>query len=298
MQRLIPSLHLKAILALSFIALLIALFLPSRSVESTHAVLTLVLPADDTATASDSNENAVNETPAPPRENWHMETVQEGDNLSLIFKRAGISATTLHHILEAAEGNDLKRLDPGQVIELGYDQNNRLIGIRLRRDVLTTIEILRTVDDRFESTVHTVEPTIKPIVKFATITKTHSSLYLAGQSIAMSDRLIMEMAALFQWDISFALDLREGDHFVVLYEGLYVDDSLIREGEILAAHFTNMGQPFDAFRYEDPSGKVGYFDHAGVSLRKAFIRDPVHFSYVSSSFNLNFWYMEQHVNKT
>jgi murein DD-endopeptidase MepM/ murein hydrolase activator NlpD len=103
----------------------------------------------------------------------------------------------------------------------------------------------------------------------------------------MSDRLIMEMAALFQWDISFALDLREGDHFVVLYEGLYVDDSLIREGEILAAHFTNMGQPFDAFRYEDPSGKVGYFDHAGVSLRKAFIRDPVHFSYVSSSFNLN-----------
>ncbi|MEL0091854.1 MAG: hypothetical protein VW738_01530, partial [Pseudomonadales bacterium] len=227
--------HLKAILALSFIALLIALFLPSRSVESTHAVLTLDLPADDTPTASDSNENAVNETPAPPRENWQMETVQEGDNLSLIFKRAGISATTLHHILEAAEGNDLKRLDPGQVIELGYDQNNRLIGIRLRRDVLTTIEILRTVDDRFESTVHTVEPTIKPIVKFATITKTHSSLYLAGQSIAMSDRLIMEMAALFQWDISFALDLREGDHFVVLYEGLYVDDSLIREGEILAA---------------------------------------------------------------
>ena len=287
MRRLIPSLHLKAILALSFIALLIALFLPSRSVESTNAVLTLDLPAGDTPSASGSNENAVDETPAPPKENWQMETVQEGDNLSLIFKRAGISATTLHHILEAAQGNDLKRLDPGQVIELGYDQDNQLIGIRLRRDVLTTIEILRTVGDRFESTVHSVEPTIKPIVKFATITKTHSSLYLAGQSIAMSDRLIMEMAALFQWDISFALDLREGDHFVVLYEGLYVDDSLIREGEILAAHFTNMGQPFDAFRYEDPSGKVGYFDHAGVSLRKAFIRDPVHFSYVSSSFNLN-----------
>ena len=287
MRRLIPSLHLKTILALSFIALLIAVFLPGRSVESTNTVLTLDLPASETPKASGSDENAVNGTPVTSGENWHPETVQEGDNLSLIFKRAGISATTLHHILEAARDNDLKRLDPGQVIELGYDQNNQLIGIRLRRDALTTVEILRAVGDRFESSIHRVEPTIKPIVKFATITKTNSSLYLSGQSIAMSDRLIMEMAALFQWDISFALDLREGDHFVVLYEGLYVDDSLIREGEILAAHFTNMGQSFDAYRYKDPSGKVGYFNQAGVSLKKAFIRDPVHFSYVSSSFNLN-----------
>ena len=103
----------------------------------------------------------------------------------------------------------------------------------------------------------------------------------------MSDKLIMELASLFQWDISFALDLRQGDQFFVIYEGIYTDDTLIQEGNILAAHFSNMGQQYEAYRYTDPSGKVGYFDADGISLRKAFIRDPVHFSHVSSRFNLN-----------
>ena len=62
---------------------------------------------------------------------------------------------------------------------------------------------------------------------------------------------------------------------------------MIQEGAILAAHFSNMGQQYEAYRYTDPSGKVGYFDADGISLRKAFIRDPVHFSHVSSRFNLN-----------
>ena len=62
------------------------------------------------------------------------------------------------------------------------------------------------------------------------------------------------------------------------YEGIYTDDTLIQEGAILAAQFSNMGQHYEAYRYTDPSGKVGYFDADGISLRKAFIRDPVHFS--------------------
>ena len=72
------------------------------------------------------------------------------------------------------------------------------------------------------------------------ITTKQSSLYLAGQSIQMSDKLIMELASLFQWDISFALDLRQGDQFFVIYEGIYTEDTLIQEGDILAAHFSNM----------------------------------------------------------
>lgn len=289
MRRLIPIFHLKTIAALSFVALLVVIFLPSRSVESHRAVLAVELPlgVESKTLPSMDDQRAVEDPRNNLDEDWRIETIQEGDNLSLIFQRAGISATTLHHVVEAAPGDHLRRLDPGQTLELGFDQRGQLIGLRLRRDALSTVEILRTPDGQFQGTVQQVEPTVRSIAKFATITSKQSSLYLAGQSIDMSDRLIMEMAALFQWDISFALDLREGDHFVVVYEGLYVDDVLVREGDILAAHFSNMGRAFDAFRYQDPAGKVGYFDTEGVSLRKAFIRDPVHFSYVSSSFNLN-----------
>ena len=68
----------------------------------------------------------------------------------------------------------------------------------------------------------------------------------------------------------FLLDLRQGQ-FLVIYEGIYTDDTLIQEGAILAAHFSNMGQHYEAYRYTDPSSKVGYFDADGISLRKAFI---------------------------
>ena len=96
----------------------------------------------------------------------------------------------------------------------------------------------------------------------------------------------MKLSYIYQWDISFALDLRTGDTFSLMYEEVYIDGEKVKEGNIIAATFTNMGKVHEAVRYTDLAGRTDYYTPDGHSMRKAFIRDPVHFSHVSSSFNL------------
>jgi murein DD-endopeptidase MepM/ murein hydrolase activator NlpD len=284
-----PILHLRAITVLMITGLLIHLFWPAQDSEeqrSNASTIPIMLPSHvfDQPERADPKDDT---SPKIPTWTWQEESISPGDNLSVLFKRKGIPASVLLRVTKAADDNDLKRLAPGQKLEFGFDSAGEFSGLRLKRDLLTTTEILLNEEGQFTASTIEAPSKIRPIVKVGHITKKQSSLYLAGQSIEISDKLIMELANLFQWDISFALDLRRGDQFLIVYEGIYSNDTLIHEGNILAAHFSNMGQQYEAYRYTDPSGKVGYFDADGISLRKAFIRDPVHFSHVSSRFNLS-----------
>ena len=49
----------------------------------------------------------------------------------------------------------------------------------------------------------------------------NDSLFLSGQKAGLSDNLIMRLVAIFGWDIDFALDMRKGDSFTILYEEQY-----------------------------------------------------------------------------
>ncbi len=112
----------------------------------------------------------------------------------------------------------------------------------------------------------------------ATIT---SSFWNAGVEAGLTGNQIMQLAGIFGWDIDFALDIRGGDKFEVLYEEQFVEGEHVGSGEILAASFTNQGETFTAIRAE--SGK--YYDENGRAMRKAFLRSPLSFRYVSSNFN-------------
>jgi murein DD-endopeptidase MepM/ murein hydrolase activator NlpD len=114
-----------------------------------------------------------------------------------------------------------------------------------------------------------------------------SSLFEAGIAAHLSDNLVMELAYVFGWDIDFALDLRQGDSFTVVYDEDYLEGNKIADGDILAAEFTNRGNTYRAVRYTDDKGSSHYFAPNGDSMRKTFNRTPVHFSRISSKFNPN-----------
>ena len=112
------------------------------------------------------------------------------------------------------------------------------------------------------------------------------SFYLAAQRAGLSDRLTMETADIFGWDIDFALDVRNGDHFSVIYEELYQPDGTASDGVILAAEFVNRDRTIRALRYEDDRGNTQYYSPEGLSMRKAFLRTPVNFTRISSRFGM------------
>jgi len=112
-----------------------------------------------------------------------------------------------------------------------------------------------------------------------------SSLFESGADAGLSDKVIMNIAGIFAWDVDFVLDIRQGDNFYVQYEEIWQDGEYVTDGEIIAAEFNNDGRTHQAIRFIDTDGYSDYFTPAGDSVRKAFIRAPVDFTRISSNFN-------------
>lgn len=248
---------------------------------STVAITEFAAEPANLEVADPATENEV----APPAEaviDWHSETVKRGDNLSLIFKRAGLNDSDLHELVSSCkEAKQLRRIHPGQTIDFHITEG-KLQELRYQTDQLNTASFRRDSETFLAETL-TREPDLKPSYHEGTI---NSSLFLAGQNAGLSDALIMEMANIFGWDIDFVLDIRQGDSFRVMYNEEFLDGKHIGNGPILAAEFTNKDKTFKAVRYTHENGSSHYYTPDGDSMRKEFLRTPVDFARISSHFNL------------
>ena len=280
-----PKRHLIAAAGLTVtFTLLLALF-PSKEVAAKrHEVkLEIKLPTDAiTADALASTAAPAQQTPLAPVPAAKEITVKSGDSLSKIFQRVGL---TDRDVYEFTRKNDaakaLKRIHPGHKLVFHIDNDNKL-------------QNLRYIEDRLNSTHFTREGDVFVTQELVRTPDTHiayrqtnidNSLFVAAQEVGLESSLIMELAQMFGWDIDFALDIRKGDSFQILYEERFLDGEKIGNGAILAAEFTNQGKTFKAVRYVDANNKAGYFTPDGKSMRKAFLRAPVDFRRISSNFN-------------
>jgi len=218
---------------------------------------------------------------------WIEEQVKKGDSLSRIFSRLGLSANLLHRIVNSSkEAKQLARIRPGQFLKVKLDQDGKLLTLIHERSAIESLQVL-PAGDGFETRI--VERGLEKRIAQKTGTIT-SSLYEGAQRAGLSDELIMKLASIFGWDIDFALEIRAGDRFSIIYEEEYLDGKKYDNGPILAAEFVNRGKVFRAVRYQDDQGESNYFSPDGRSMRKAFLRAPVDFRRISSRFTKSRWH--------
>lgn len=212
-------------------------------------------------------------------------TVEPGDNLSLIFKRAGLGATDVFQIANSSEEADvLADLYPGDQLAFELDAEKNLQSLELFKSPLESFLFTRSAESGFDFAQISREPHIEVVYKQAII---RDSLFLAAQKGGISDPMAMDLAAIFNGVIDFILDVQEGDSFEVLYEEEYLDGNFVGNGRILAATFTNVGKEFVALRYENAEGESNFFNPEGESMRKAFLQNPVDFTRISDGFSLS-----------
>lgn len=217
--------------------------------------------------------------PAP----WHEETVREGDNLSLIFARAGFSERDVYEVSRTDGGQGLRKIFPGQTIAFRTGASGELDKVKHSESKLKWTVFSRE-GNNFKSSVTQRTTELR---QESAILRIQSSLFLAGQRAGLSHRVIMGLADVFGGVIDFALDPRVGDTIELVYEAQWLDGEKYADGAIIAAAFTNRGTTFDAFRYTDTQGDMSYYNSDGVSMRKAFLKAPLDFTRVSSNFNPN-----------
>ncbi len=213
---------------------------------------------------------------------WIDIDIKQGDSMAQIFKRRGLSPRDLHDILNSHElATALKQLRPGQTISLQID-DGELLALRFDVDLTQTL-LVRKQAGLFTSEIITVELETRVRQAHGII---NESLFLAGQAAGLPDKLIMQLVDIYGWDIDFILDIRKGDSFRVIYEEKYKHRDKVAEGPVLAAEFNNQDRKIRAVRHEHDNGHVDYYTPEGRNLRKAFLRNPLKFSRISSHFNL------------
>ncbi len=215
---------------------------------------------------------------------WRNVEVKQGDNLSAIFSKVGLSDQDLFKVLNSSdEAKVLNRLYPGYKLDFMIPDAGNLEQLRILKSPLEGF--LFTLDDSGYA-VETIlkEAQVQQSFKVGTIS---DSLFMAGQREQIPAIHIMEMANIFGGVIDFILDPRAGDQFSILYEEEYLDGEYIGNGEILATQFVNQGKTFTAVRYVDEDGQIGYYNPEGESMRKAFLRSPLDVFRISSNFNPN-----------
>ena len=207
--------------------------------------------------------------------------VRPGDTMERIFRKYKLDLGHLASIVSLKDaGKYIRMLRPGDEFEIQHD-HGRVISIYRELDLTSALIISRN-DSGFRSEI--IERPIELRRRLA-YGRIETSLFESAADAGMPDKLIMNLAGIFAWDVDFVLDIRRGDDYFILFEEIYQEGKYITDGEIVAAEFNNNGRTFRAVRYKDKSGKSDYFTPDGRSVRKAFIRAPVDFTRVSSSFN-------------
>ncbi|WP_298184578.1 peptidoglycan DD-metalloendopeptidase family protein [uncultured Pseudomonas sp.] len=208
--------------------------------------------------------------------------VQNGDTLSTVFAKVGLGATTLHEVINSSkEAKQLTRLKVGQALEFNLSADGQLESLHSKLSDLESI-VLTKSEKGFSFKRDLVKPEVKTAYSHGVI---NSSLFLSAKRAGLSHNLTMDLANVFGYDIDFAMDIREGDEFELIYEKKVVNGKQVGTGNILSARFTNRGKTYTAVRYTNKQGNSSYYSANGESMRKAFIRTPVDFARISSRFS-------------
>lgn len=256
---------------------------PEASIKSKPIEPTLELPASIAITETQEIKKAA-ET---PKDSWVETKVKNGDSLALIFSRLKLSPGLLHRIIHSSkEAKQLAKIRPGELIKVRQSADGEFLELVHIKSAIRSMCILAE-NNQFSTKIIDRDLEKRTAEASGTIT---SSLFTDAQRAGLSDSLVMELANIFGWDIDFALEIRAGDYFSLIYEEEYLDGKKFRNGPILAAEFVNRGKVFRAIRYEDKEGYGSYFSPDGNSMRKAFLRAPVDFRRISSRFTKARWH--------
>ncbi|MEX2474309.1 OapA family protein [Marinobacter sp.] len=305
MLKTFPKTHITIAAAATVLVTAAILMSPSSDVEAKRMSYSLDLdgntskqsrapesarPAEAPTATSEGNAIAGSETEGPdtgpaekrkPALDWQEHKVESGATLSSLFRDAGFNDGIMLKVINGeGDADKLQRLYAGETIAFATDNDGKLAAINLRRSLLETLQISRS-EEGFQGETVIREPEVRPAFATGII---DGSLYIAAREAGMSDRLSMELAGIFGWDIDFVYDVRKGDQFEVIYEELYLDGKKFDTGKILSARFVNRGEENVALLYTDSNGDSDYYAPDGASMRKAFLRTPIN-ARVSSPFN-------------
>jgi len=282
----LPRIHILAIISL-FIFLCIVSLIPTDVVTHKEIKRELILPISDSlqgkyAIAKPLGAIRKSTDKLFPDFSGNKEieiTIVEGDTLSAIFSREGLSAAVLQELLEAdKEYLRLGNLIPGQTLKVLATPTGQLLSLKVILDLAHTLTFTLK-DGIYVSKLEVKKGEWRNNFYKGNVI---GSFYISAQKAGLSAAQIQQISSALQDKINFNRELHPGDTFHALVAKQYLDGVYSQDSEVLAAIIKTRSAVYTAFLHED--GR--YYDKKGKGLSKAYRRYPIDGRhYVTSPFN-------------
>ena len=208
--------------------------------------------------------------------------IQPGDTLTSALSRLNIDDLEIQRLMAAKTVRKLaSSIRPGKRIQATTTQDGQLLTIQFERNDGPAL-MVRRQGDEFVTEESSALLETRVVMRSGRVL---SSLYGATDSAGVPDSIANQMAETFSTSLDFREDLRRGDTFSVIYTVDYRNGEPVAAGKLLAAEFVNAGKPYRAVLFRDAGGREAYYTPEGESLKKGFLRSPLEFSRVTSSFS-------------
>ncbi|OYD16645.1 hypothetical protein CH330_02255 [candidate division WOR-3 bacterium JGI_Cruoil_03_51_56] len=218
---------------------------------------------------------------------WHSRcfVVRQDEIMPSLLFRAGFTGSTADTIIAALGhgGFSFRRMRPGDSLRLTYC-NDRLAHIYYQQNY----ERVYRLD--LDSNECRISMLLRHICSISAIIKggIKTCLYKAMLDLGEKPTLTANFADIFAWEIDFFSETHKNDSFTILVNKKSADSSFVGYGPILAARYQGKVGNFWGFRFTDPDGHTDYYNAEGQSLRKTFLKSPLHFSRITSYFGMRY----------
>ena len=218
---------------------------------------------------------------------FERDTLGSGETLSELLMRRGLNARDAASVI-AATPLDPRRIPAGLTVEVSGDTASRdpqevrfFLGLDRIVRVTRADSAWVTNDERIPWTTDTV--LVRGVVQ--------SSLYEAVEQGAKEllpararQELAWGIADIYEYRVDMSRELQQGDELRVLFERQSLPTGNVKIGTVIAAGLQRAGTEVQAIRMDIDNGRSKYYDQQGRSLAASFLRSPVQFRRISSSF--------------
>jgi murein DD-endopeptidase MepM/ murein hydrolase activator NlpD len=218
-------------------------------------------------------------------------TIPPGSTYRAVMAAAGVPDKIATAMYNAAHDiYDLANIRAGRDLEVETDlSEEHITGLTYQVDSEQELKV-EEKDGEWKAELVLIDYTVEVRTVEGVI---DTSMYASGLAQGLDEATIVTIAEPFQWSVDFALDIRKGDTYKVIYEARYRDGVYVMPGRVLAGKFVNDGVTHYAFLYENAKGETGHYDENGNSVQKMFLKAPVAFKYITSGFTTGKRYVSE-----
>lgn len=278
-SRFIPKSLLIMALGLFAGAAAIAVVKPQEEPVIYQASQALELPAGVTPLGQLSTQPFIHET-----------RIRRGDTLAALLQRLNVNAPDLQAFLtHNKEAHSIYKLYPNRALQVALDSDNQLLWLRYLHTpananagetVAKWLEVQPSADG-YVAQEKSLAVEIHTKMAAGVI---NSSLFAATDAAGIPDAIALQIPEVLGAKVDFMKDIQKGDAFRVVYESYSHDGQQVGSGRVLAIEFENRNTVHNALWFAPDEQSGTYYDFDGTSSQRAFLRNALKFTRVSSTF--------------